>query len=61
MAAPLVAGCCAVIRSHLRERLGGSIPISGALMKVVLIKGAENILRHLVTYGPPVGSAPSNL
>ncbi len=42
MATPLVTGCAAVVRQYLRERLGENP--SAALVKALLINGAEDLL-----------------
>lgn len=59
MAAPLVAGCCAVIRSHIRRKKGSPIP--GALIKAVLINGAERLRTDLESRGPVVAGSPNNV
>jgi serine protease AprX len=58
MATPLVAGCCAVIRRVLRQKIKGGIgPKSGivvpaALVKAVLINGTTNLAGVFHSRGP---------
>ncbi|EXJ70276.1 uncharacterized protein A1O5_06344 [Cladophialophora psammophila CBS 110553] len=58
-AAPLVAGCCSRIRVHLRQRLGDFIP--AALVKAILVNGAEPINPALVTASRGRALAPRPL
>ena len=69
-AAPLVAGCCAVIRSQLRRKLGrqkgksagtSRLPIPGALVKAVLINGADDLSSGPHLRGPSPGPAPNSV
>ena len=57
MATPLVAGCVAVVRAHLRTQLGMKKP-SAALLKAALINGAHNLVGQ---YHPSeTGAIPNN-
>lgn len=57
MATPLVAGCVAVVRAHLRTQLGIKKP-SAALLKAALINGAHDLAGQ---YSPSeAGAIPNN-
>ncbi|MDX1501747.1 MAG: S8 family serine peptidase [Thermoanaerobaculia bacterium] len=56
-AAPLVAGCAAVVRQFLRTRPGGAEP-SAALVKAVLINGAHALTGQ---FAPPETAGAPNI
>ena len=56
MAAPLVSGCCAVIRSCLTDQIN---PIPAALVKAILINGAVDIQGEHVRGPTPIGQPPN--
>jgi serine protease AprX len=60
MATPLVSGCVALIREHLRKARGLAAP-SAALLKAVLIAGAQRLGRGSALADPHQGYGRVNL
>jgi serine protease AprX len=60
MAAPLVTGCCAVLRKILLKRAGAgpAKPVTAALIKALIINGTVVITEDSPSRGPTVGTPP---
>jgi serine protease AprX len=65
MAAPMVAGCCAVLRSAIKKTTGNRTP-SSALIKALLINNAVDLSLQrraapTPAWRPQIGPAPDNV
>lgn len=52
MATPLVSGCCAIIRSKIKDKCGNALPaIPNTLIKAIIVNGATPLNTHAVMEG----------